>query len=224
MMMKKEGHTTTTTTTTTTSRFLREIKSKTLKHRETRVKGLSTKCGHIRCTICQLADTSTCNVHCYPWIPWITFLETLKNTEKQHRNKNMGLDKERFWTQKLRTFHPHGLNKIPRPLERPVMPFVIPFSDSAIEISKIARDTFEQIKAIFPAKFPQTFVTAFCKNKNLKNTLVKSKFGNAPFNYRQPEGGNTKSPSGATSKTIENRDSNSAVHAANFFKSDTNGS
>ena len=61
------------------------------------------------------------------------------------------------------------------------MPFVIPFSDSAIEISKIARDTFEQIKAIFPAKFPQTFVTAFCKNKNLKDTLVKSKLGNAPL-------------------------------------------
>ena len=109
----------------------------------------------------------------------LTFLETLKPVEKQYKNKSMRLDRERFWTQKLQAFEPFGLNQIPRPLDRPLMPFVIPFSDSAVEIGKIARDTFEQIKAIFPAKFPQTFVTAFSKNKNLKDALVKSKFGNA---------------------------------------------
>lgn len=224
-------------------RFLREIKSKTLKPRKTRAKGLSTKCGHVQCTICQfvrnrvkieehsLRTSQNCNSshgvyliscnkcgkkyvgetgntfkkrmsrhisdirlkkptpvgthfnqgQCTLLSLEIVFLETLKNTEKQYKNKSMRLDRERFWTQKLQTFEPHGLNKIPRPLERPVMPFVIPFSDSAIEISKIARDTFEQLKAIFPTKFPQTFVTAFSKNKSLKDTLVRSKFGNAPL-------------------------------------------
>ena len=116
----------------------------------------------------------------------ITFLETLKTTDKQYKNKSMRLDRERFWTQKLQTFEPVGLNKIPLPLEKPLMPFVIPFSESSIQIAKVARDTFDQIKATFPTKFPHTFVTAFSKNKNIKDILVRSKFGNATLVPNNP--------------------------------------
>ena len=110
----------------------------------------------------------------------VTFLETLRPREEQHQNKAARLGKEREWAQKLESYTPLGMNSIPRPLENPVMPFVIPFSETAVEISKLAKDTYEYLKAIYPNSFPHRFVAAYSKNENLHTKLVSAKMKGEP--------------------------------------------
>lgn len=83
------------------------------------------------------------------------------------------LEREQFWMGKLDTVTPKGLNlksELPPPI-----PFVIQLSDSTGKIVKIVRKAYSKLKLDLPgAFFRKRFITAFCRNKNLKDILVSA--------------------------------------------------
>lgn len=113
----------------------------------------------------------------------ITLLETLPINAKDEAyvGKANRLDRERWWIQKLHTSSTQsGLNHIPKPLENPIMPFVLPFSESAGVLAYKTKKVFMKLKAQFPRSFPHKFVTAYSRNQNVRDVLVKSQFGPTP--------------------------------------------
>ena len=121
--------------------------------------------------------------HCNLQSLQITFLETLKQNREDTPTIARGkrLDRERFWIRTLRTSDTlFGLNTLPKPLEDLIIPFVVPFSETGRQIAKKAKHALWHLKAKLPKSFPHRFVTAFSRNKNIKDTLVKSQFGPTP--------------------------------------------
>ncbi len=113
----------------------------------------------------------------------IILLETLVPHPSGNRfaDKSRRLDKERDWSLKLRTGQESGgLNHIPHPTSNPILPFVVPYSETAKLLAEQARNTFDKIKAKFPKSFPHKFVVAYSRNQNIKDTLVKAAFGPKP--------------------------------------------
>lgn len=122
----------------------------------------------------------------------VYFLETFEKLPEEYKNKSRRLERERFWTQKLEAFQPHGFNVIPKPLENPVLPLVIPYSNTAIQISKMARDAFDQLRAKFPKAFHQRFLPAYKRNPNIADQLVSAKL--APTTLGAQEAPRTVNP------------------------------
>ena len=84
------------------------------------------------------------------------------------------MEREQFWMKKLKTRDPWGMNKkteLPPPI-----PFIIPHSDQAYRVSQKVRVMYEKLKVKFIGVFGRTrFITAYRKNRNLKDILVSTK-------------------------------------------------
>lgn len=83
--------------------------------------------------------------------------------------------REDFWIEQLNTVEPNGINVISQQPNQGIIPFVIPFSSTAPEVAKIARKYYDELQTIFSKTLKAKFVTAYCRNKNLKDSLVSSK-------------------------------------------------
>ena len=82
--------------------------------------------------------------------------------------------REQFWMKKLNSLHPFGLNK--RQEISPPIPFTITFTDQSPLITKLAKDSYEKIQERSGYTFlRQQMVTAFKRNRNLKELLIKAK-------------------------------------------------
>ena len=83
--------------------------------------------------------------------------------------------REQHWMAKLKTLMPQGLNKR-RDLPPPI-PFVIQYNDQSGKISKLVKNFYEDIRSkYFCGYFTKyNLVTAFKRNKNLKDYLVHAK-------------------------------------------------
>jgi len=99
-------------------------------------------------------------------------------------NEFMGLDSgrdilrldicERSWMDRLKTLMPHGLN-LRQDLPPPI-PFIIQFSDQAGKISKLVQEFYYERRSVFCSFYNKySLVTAFKRNKNLKDYLVHAK-------------------------------------------------
>ena len=55
------------------------------------------------------------------------------------------------------------------------MPFVIRFSHQGKTIAKLAKATYKLLQSAYPDIYTPRFITAFSKNKNLKDMLVSTK-------------------------------------------------
>ena len=83
--------------------------------------------------------------------------------------------REDFWIEQLNTVEPNGINVISQQPNQGIIPFVIPFSSTAPEVAKIARKYYDELQTIFSKTLKAKFITAYCRNKNLKDSLVSSK-------------------------------------------------
>ena len=81
---------------------------------------------------------------------------------------------EQKWMAKLKTLVPNGLNlrqELPPPI-----PFVIHYSDQAAQISKLVRDFYYDRRSKWCSPYGKYgLVTAFKRNKNLKDYLIHAK-------------------------------------------------
>ena len=56
-----------------------------------------------------------------------------------------------------------------------IIPFVIRFSHQGKTIAKLAKATYKLLQTMYPDIYTPRFITAFSKNKNLKDMLVSTK-------------------------------------------------
>lgn len=85
-------------------------------------------------------------------------------------NKYQLLDREQYWIKRLKTLHPQGLNM--RTEIGPPIPFTIKFSDTAPAIANMVNRLHLKLKSYHCGFRRNTVVTAFKRNKNLKDYLV----------------------------------------------------
>ena len=76
---------------------------------------------------------------------------------------------ESCWMNKLKTTQRNGLNIRDST-------FVIPFSGQASTVARLARNTYKQLQLEFLRIFTPRFITAYSRNKNLKQKLVSTTF------------------------------------------------
>ena len=75
---------------------------------------------------------------------------------------------------RLKTLHPRGLNK--REELSPPIPFSIMFNDQAYEIANLVKTTYLRIQERTGRIYHNhQIVSAYKRNRNLKDLLVKSK-------------------------------------------------
>jgi len=121
--------------------------------------------------------TTTCNLDSFK----LTFLETIPLSGNTFVQKGTRIERERYWIQRLQTSDQiYGLNSITRPLDSPILPFVVRYSGPAGELAKMTRETFMALKGIYPKALIQKLVIAYSRNPNLKDRIVRSQFGPTP--------------------------------------------
>ena len=120
-------------------------------------------------------DGILCNFdnHCklYP-------IEELSDTLSQEENKKQRLIRENFWIRNLKSYPPFGLNTGANANTESVMPLSIKYSSTAKIASKQIRSIFNELKEALPSAFGHRFITAYKRNKNLKDFLCSSRIRN----------------------------------------------
>ena len=120
-------------------------------------------------------DGCLCNFekHCklYP-------LEEVSDTLSQEENKKLRLERENFWIRKLKTYPPYGLNTGANANSESIMPLTIKYSSTAKIASNKIRPLFTELKEKLPSAFGHKFITAYKRNKNLKDFLCSSQIRN----------------------------------------------
>ena len=88
-------------------------------------------------------------------------------------NHLLRLEREQYWMERLETKAPNGINKrkdLPDP-----MPFIIKYSDSAGHVMQVVKQFYQHLKLELPSIFfKRKLVTAYRKNKSLKDILVSA--------------------------------------------------
>ncbi len=84
------------------------------------------------------------------------------------------LQKEQLWIHRFNTLIPNGLNK--RQEIPPPIPFVFMYNDKASDIANLVKEIYEKIQERGGNTFPRIqLVTAYKKNANLRDLIVRSK-------------------------------------------------
>lgn len=83
--------------------------------------------------------------------------------------------REDYFIELLNTVQPHGLNLISNQPTQGIIPLVIPYSSTATAVSKTVRKHYDELQAKFSKVFKSKLITAYCRNKNLKDSLVCSR-------------------------------------------------
>ena len=125
----------------------------------------------IRTSVSTHFDGCLCNFdrHCivYP-------IEELPDTLSEETNKKQRLKRENFWIRKIKTYPPFGMNVGANANADSILPFTIKYSTAAISASAKVRHSFSKLKEQMPTAFGHKFITAFERNKNLKDHLCSS--------------------------------------------------
>ena len=90
------------------------------------------------------------------------------------------LEIEQYFIRSFKTYLPYGMNISQTKFhDSPVIHFNVPYSTQSNAASKIVRTHFQELQNRMPDTFNQYVVTAFSRNKNLKDMLVSSKLNPA---------------------------------------------
>jgi len=83
---------------------------------------------------------------------------------------------ETFFIEKLKSMAPDGMNE---KFEKfGVLAFPIKYSHTGTQVAKLARQMYSELQEELPKHFKDKFITAYRRNKNLKDMLVSSKLSN----------------------------------------------
>ena len=103
----------------------------------------------------------------------VSILQSGPFSEDAILEKTYRVNAESLWIKKYKTVIPNGLNTKPDLFG--ILPFVIQFSRKAKGVSKLTRSTYKEIQLEFPRIFTAKFITAYSRNKNLKEMLVSTR-------------------------------------------------
>jgi len=96
--------------------------------------------------------------------------------ENEETTTKFRLDVEQYFIETFKSYLPYGLNiAVKKFKDTPKIHFSVPFSILGNSAAKIIRSHFNHLKENLPGIFPQELVTAYSRNKNLKDILVSSK-------------------------------------------------
>ena len=86
------------------------------------------------------------------------------------------LEIEQYFIKKLKSYTPFGMNiATTKYNDSQNIQFIVPFSGLASRAASIVRSHYKELQEYLPQIFSGTLVTAFSRNKNLRDTLVSSK-------------------------------------------------
>ena len=116
-------------------------------------------------------DGCLCNFdrHCilYP-------IEELPDSLSKETNRQERLKRENYWIRTLKTYPPFGMNIGANANSQSILPFTIKYSSTARVASKTIRSLFNKLQDQMPTAFGHKFITAYERNKNLKDHLCSS--------------------------------------------------
>ena len=83
---------------------------------------------------------------------------------------------EDYFMKKMKTYAPYGLNiAIRKQKDAPAVHFIVPYSATAARAAKIVKRHYLKLQECMPLDFDLPLLTAYSRNKNLKDTLVSAK-------------------------------------------------
>ena len=83
---------------------------------------------------------------------------------------------EQYFIEAFKTYLPYGLNIAYKKFkDQPSIHLSVPYSNLGKSAAKIIRDNYENLQETLPEIFSQKFVTAYSRNRNLKDMLVSTK-------------------------------------------------
>ena len=97
-------------------------------------------------------------------------LATAEETDQNRRNI------EQYFIETLKTYLPYGLNiTIRRQKDVPNIHLILPYSGLATMAVKTIRTHYEQLQEHYPDIFQSSLLTAYSRNRNMKDSLVSAK-------------------------------------------------
>ena len=144
----------------------RSLRLRTNNHRADIIepKNNSSVSHHFNNGRCALVDFSITPIFKCP------VLDTEKETTK------LRLQIEQFFIEKFKTYLPYGLNIAVKKYKDTIpIHFSVPFSGLGKQASKIVRKHYKDLQALMPDIYPFEVVSAYSRNRNLKDMLVSSK-------------------------------------------------
>lgn len=109
-------------------------------------------------------------------------IEKVPDQKSNELNRQLRLEREQFWIDKLGTFPPFGLNiefrktRI-KQTQSNTIPFVLPFSKTGNAAAKMVKENYVKLLELEDLEdhLPINFITAYSRHKNIGDLLVSSK-------------------------------------------------
>lgn len=96
--------------------------------------------------------------------------------DDEEKTTKTRLDIEQYFISAFKTYYPYGLNiAVKNHKDAPNIHFCIPYSNLGHSAAKIVRTHYQNLQETLPEVFGSKFVTAFSRNRNLKDMLVSTK-------------------------------------------------
>ena len=125
-------------------------------------------------------NTSVANhfnqLRCEPSDFSITPIYKCSTLESENETTSNRLKIEQFFISHFKTYQPFGLNVSQRKhQDSPTIHFIAPYSGLACKSAKIVREHYSALQTKMPDIYPEAMISAFKKNRNLRDILVHSK-------------------------------------------------
>ena len=106
----------------------------------------------------------------------ITPLFQCPKWDDEEKTDRFRYDIEQYFIRAFKSYLPYGLNiSVAKHKDAPSIHFSVPYSQLGQSASKIIRHHYENLQKDMPEIFGAKFVTAYSRNRNLKDILVSSK-------------------------------------------------
>lgn len=86
------------------------------------------------------------------------------------------LEIEQYFIKTLKTYAPYGMNIATRKYnDLPTIQFITPYSELSVRATKIVKKYYEELQERMPHIFHHKLISAFSRNRNIKDSLVSAK-------------------------------------------------
>ena len=105
-------------------------------------------------------------------------IEIVPLTGSETENKINRLERENYWIKKLETYPPLGLNSGYNPDKDNPIPFVVTYGSAIAKSKRTIKRIYGEIQTLFPNSLKKSYITAYKRNRNLKDFLCSSQIRN----------------------------------------------